>query len=479
MVAVKKANKASADAHRLPEQLGEWEVNLMLKHKNIVEFLGYWFEENDNCMVFEYCNAGDLHRYLRRNTYRATKEDVDLIFPQILRGVAHMHQHDIVHRDIKPENILLVKPDVLPLEVKLSDFGCAYPCRPHQAVKAMGTFTCRSPEMLLWGGNWSGDMWALGLVLWDLMFEDPLMSMHRYPLLDPDSCLEFIRGSFFTEEVSVHIAEAKEFFFPYHALLASLLELQWQQRPIAVDALAFCSQSFQSADAGGQIPEHFFTELETVHHGSGPPSYVPHPWLVEYHAEEKQFVYYREDTPQEATFAPPPCAPMPWDVRWCNKTKRFYRGLHSAFERDNWNKFDEFLYGGQQLKEKVQFARRMVDPNLYFSNIKEWEALINQLLLEDHDGGDSLTGEEEEEASIVADSFIRQMVEDTHLYDTIKELQPFIDLYSDELWTSLMTTMEAAKAAYFLLEEKASSVCGSCNESIKIKSSSCGTAFVR
>ena len=91
MVAVKKANKASADAHRLPEQLGEWEVNLMLKHKNIVEFLGYWFEENDNCMVFEYCNAGNLHQHLGRSTCLRMKEDVDLIFPQILRGVAHMH----------------------------------------------------------------------------------------------------------------------------------------------------------------------------------------------------------------------------------------------------------------------------------------------------------------------------------------------------------------------------------------------------
>ena len=98
---------------------------------------------------------------------------------------------------------------------------------------------------------------------------------------------------------------------------------------------------------------------------------------------------------------------MPWDVRWCNKTKRFYRDLHAAFEKDKWDLFDVILYGGQEFKEKVQIARMVVDHNLYYNNKKEWEALINQFLLEHHDddGSNSLTDEEEEEeeASIVAD----------------------------------------------------------------------------
>ena len=431
-VDIKKEDKATANAERLPGQLGEWQVNVMLKHKNIVAFHGYWFEENTNCMVFEYCNKGSLHQYIRGAHYDYEKTSVDLIFPQILSGVAHMHQHGVVHRDIKPENILLSQakliddPDisnkVLPLQVKIGDFGCAFLCGPHQAVKARGTLLRRSPEMLLWGGNWSGDMWALGLVLWELMFEDPLMQRNCIATYDEEGCLEFIRGSFFANEVKLGYASAKEWCFPYHMLLASLLELQWQQRPTAVDALAFCSQSFESAHVGGEISDTLLTGFPNVYDGRGPPPYVPHPWLVDYHAESKQFVYYRDDDSQMGvfTFAPPPCAPLPWDVRWCNNTKRFYRELHNVYEEDWWSVFDEYLYGGQELKQQVQRARQLVDPNLYHHNKKEWEASINLILFEDDHEGGSLTmkatekfciasegsenEEEEEEASSIADS---------------------------------------------------------------------------
>lgn len=60
--------------------------------------------------MFEYAEAGDLKRQLRKAKEKEARFDERVVwkyFSQIAAAVAHMHQRRIMHRDLKPANIFL------------------------------------------------------------------------------------------------------------------------------------------------------------------------------------------------------------------------------------------------------------------------------------------------------------------------------------------------------------------------------------
>ena len=71
----------------------------------------------------QYCDKGNLSRYIKRTKNKCLDEDQTLkILAYILEGIKAMHQNNVIHRDLKPENILLheVESDILAL---IGDFG--------------------------------------------------------------------------------------------------------------------------------------------------------------------------------------------------------------------------------------------------------------------------------------------------------------------------------------------------------------------
>ena len=76
------------------------------KNKNIVGFLDIIQIDNKDYLVYEFCNGGDLKRYLRffKNLDEKT---IQILLRQILTGLNQLHKKKIVHHDIKPENILV------------------------------------------------------------------------------------------------------------------------------------------------------------------------------------------------------------------------------------------------------------------------------------------------------------------------------------------------------------------------------------
>ena len=76
------------------------------KMKNIVLFLDIIEIDNSNYLVYEFCNGGDLKRYLRY--FRNFDENlIQIILRQLLIGLDRLHKKKVVHHDIKPENILV------------------------------------------------------------------------------------------------------------------------------------------------------------------------------------------------------------------------------------------------------------------------------------------------------------------------------------------------------------------------------------
>ena len=76
------------------------------RKKNVVAFLDITQIDNKDYLVYEFCNGGDLNRYLKY--FRNFDEKmIQNLLRQILTGLNLLHEKKIVHHDIKPPNILV------------------------------------------------------------------------------------------------------------------------------------------------------------------------------------------------------------------------------------------------------------------------------------------------------------------------------------------------------------------------------------
>ena len=73
---------------------------------NIVSFLDIIEIDDINYLVYEFCNGGDLKRYLKYFK-KLDERTIQNILRQTLEGLKRLHEKKIVHHDIKPENILV------------------------------------------------------------------------------------------------------------------------------------------------------------------------------------------------------------------------------------------------------------------------------------------------------------------------------------------------------------------------------------
>lgn len=124
-------------------------------------------------IIMEYA-VSDLFQYLSE-AGRMKVRDAMQLFWQILQGVSHFHQLNIVHRDLKLENILLSEN----FQVKIGDFGMARIVKQesHSDDSNVMLKTCcgsphyASPEIVS-GKPYDGkksDVWSLGVILYALL----------------------------------------------------------------------------------------------------------------------------------------------------------------------------------------------------------------------------------------------------------------------------------------------------------------------
>ncbi|XP_042618724.1 cGMP-dependent protein kinase 1-like isoform X2 [Cyprinus carpio] len=124
-------------------------------------------------MLMEACEGGDLWRLLRE---RGSLQDNAVRFyaASVLEALHVLHTKDIVHRDLKPENVLLDQRGY----AKLTGFGCAKKLGSlHRAWSFCGSVGYQPPEVILHQGHGlSVDLWALGMLLYELLSGSPLFS---------------------------------------------------------------------------------------------------------------------------------------------------------------------------------------------------------------------------------------------------------------------------------------------------------------
>lgn len=146
----------------------------LLKNVNILSMEDLLIKENYIYMMLEYCDGGDLTKYIRhypkKNRITMEEKDVIIIAKQIMNGLKYMHSLGIVHRDLKPQNIL-IKSEGDNKIIKIADFGFARFLKDTQTAETIcGSPLYMSPEILKcqrYSDN--TDIWSFGIILYELI----------------------------------------------------------------------------------------------------------------------------------------------------------------------------------------------------------------------------------------------------------------------------------------------------------------------
>ena len=185
------------------------------------------FEENNSLnIVMEYCDGGDLSKFLDENkkTKILLKENlVWNIFLKITIGLASIHNLKILHRDLKALNIFLTKD----LDVKIGDLGVAKMLTHTKFAKTfIGTPYYLSPELCQdIPYNDKSDVWALGCILYELCtYKHPFTAKNQGALI-----IKILKDT----PNPIHNYYSNEL----QELIYSLLEKDEQIRPSCYDIL--------------------------------------------------------------------------------------------------------------------------------------------------------------------------------------------------------------------------------------------------
>lgn len=154
------------------------EVTMLSKvhHKNLVPFVGYCCEGENQILIYQYMSKGNLRGILRGpNALQQladwkTRLDIALDAAQGLEYLHNGCKPIIIHRDIKATNILLSER----MEAKLSDFGLSRfgPSSEatHVSTDVKGTFGYLDPEYATTHNlTEKSDVYSFGVVIFELI----------------------------------------------------------------------------------------------------------------------------------------------------------------------------------------------------------------------------------------------------------------------------------------------------------------------
>ncbi|KAI5626066.1 MAP kinase interacting serine/threonine kinase 2a, partial [Silurus asotus] len=160
-------------------------------HRNILELVEFFEEDNRFYLVFEKLRGGSVLTHIHRRQ-RFSEQEVSAVVQDIASALHFLHSKGMAHRDLKPENILCERTDrMCPVKICDFDLGCGMKLSNDsdlistpQLLTPCGSAEYMAPEVVEVFNEDLGvydkrcDLWSLGVVLYILLSGSPPFTGH-------------------------------------------------------------------------------------------------------------------------------------------------------------------------------------------------------------------------------------------------------------------------------------------------------------
>ncbi len=156
----------------------EGKVQASLRHQNVVAVNDVLNIQGAPGLLMEYIAGPSMEDWLER--YRPNLDEIESVFRDTVKGVAHAHKQGLIHRDLKPANVMIerIGDELVP---KVADFGLAKALAEDEAEAdgrkatrtgvAMGTPAYMAPEQIRSAKDVDvrADVYSLGCMLYEMV----------------------------------------------------------------------------------------------------------------------------------------------------------------------------------------------------------------------------------------------------------------------------------------------------------------------
>ena len=145
----------------------EAELLSMLRHPNIVQFLGLCTDPSTMCIVTEYCDNGSLADVIRTKTLTWNRASRMLL--DAATGMLYLHSRNILHCDLKSNNVLVDSH----YRTKICDFNMSKLIEESTGSSLANIQNPRwlAPEICEGSDSHSkaSDVYSFGIVMWEVL----------------------------------------------------------------------------------------------------------------------------------------------------------------------------------------------------------------------------------------------------------------------------------------------------------------------
>ncbi|KAG5851457.1 hypothetical protein ANANG_G00093650 [Anguilla anguilla] len=161
-------------------------------HRNILELVEFFEEEEKFYLVFEKLRGGSILAHIHKRRH-FNEQEASVVVQDIARALDFLHNKGMAHRDLKPENILCEQEDrISPVKICDFDLGSGIklnsdssPISTPELLTPCGSAEYMAPEVVEAFSEEASmydkrcDLWSLGVILYIMLSGYPLRGALR------------------------------------------------------------------------------------------------------------------------------------------------------------------------------------------------------------------------------------------------------------------------------------------------------------